>query len=101
MADAARLICSTAFLHCVECPTRVLSPPGHYSFLIYHTQANNQRDLLFTSAFIARCSLASLYFYVTVCMYVKAFPCNLEILRTLLSHLSLFSSTIPSLLQEV
>ena len=61
---AVHLICSTALLHDAVCAP---SPPGHYSFLIYHSQVNNQGDLLFTPVFISHCCLASLSLSLFIC----------------------------------
>lgn len=68
MPYAVHLICSTALLHDALC---ALSPSGHYSFLIYHSQVNNQRDLLFTPAFISHCCFASLSLFICDHTYVQ------------------------------
>ena len=67
MPYTVRLICSTALLHDAVC---ALSPSGHYSFLIYHSQVNNQRDLLFTPAFISHCCFASVSLFICDHTYV-------------------------------
>ena len=67
MPYAVPLICSTALLHDAVC---ALSPSGYYSFLIYHSQVNNQRDLLFTPAFISHCCFASLSLFICDHTYV-------------------------------
>lgn len=82
MPYAVRLICSTALLHDALC---ALSPSGHYSFLIYHSQVNNQRDLLFTPAFISHCCFTSLSLFICDHTYVL-YTCESFFLLTVHFH---------------